>query len=217
MKTGRSIRIVVVLLLLTGGGLLLCEQAWLAIKAHVAAEWIDDAFEAHLADGEPHRPWSWADTHPVARLEAPRLGIRRTVLSGATGSSLAFGPGHVHGSAPPNGAGNCVLAGHRDSWFAFLHHLRVGEEIRLQTREGTRRYAVAGLEVVSMWDLDATSPSSDDRLTLITCYPFGGLTRSEWRYVVHCEPQRAQRGRRRDVLISAVRFAPRAFVANQGS
>ena len=51
----------------------------------------------HLADGEAHPPWRWADTSPIARLEVPRLGVRRVVLAGATGAVLAFGPGHIHG------------------------------------------------------------------------------------------------------------------------
>ena len=210
MSAGRVVRVALVLVLLTGGGSLIVEQVWLAIKARIAAERIDTAFEAHLRDGKAHRPWSWADTHPVARLEAPRLGIRRTVLSGASGSSLAFGPGHVHGTAPPNGSGNCVLAGHRDSWFAFLQDLRIGEEILLRTRGETRRYVVTDVEVVSMWDFEATSPTGDDSLTLITCYPFNGLTRSEFRYVVQCVPLPGPRG----VLLSALRPAPRAILAS---
>ena len=38
----------------------------------VAGILIDRAFETHLKDGLPHRPWSWADTYPIARLEVPR-------------------------------------------------------------------------------------------------------------------------------------------------
>ena len=191
MRSGRRIRSAAALLLLTGGGFFIFEQAWLTIKASIAEHWIEAAFEAHLEDGAPHRPWSWADTHPVARLEVPRLGLRRTVLSGASGSSLAFGPGHAHGTAPPNARGNCVLAGHRDSWFAFLEELRVGDDIQLQTPGATRRYAVIGVEIVSMWDPGPTSDSAETRLTLITCYPFGGLTTSPWRYIVHCAPRDA--------------------------
>ena len=201
MRRGRRVWIAAALALLAAGGFLVFEQAWLSVKARIAAEWIDAAFEAHLEDGETHRPWNWADTHPVARLEVPRLGIRRTVLSGASGSSLAFGPGHVHGTASPNGRGNCVLAGHRDSWFAFLQDLRVGEEIRLQTRGETGRYEVAGLERVSMWNLDATAATGEDQLTLITCYPFDGLTTSNWRYIVRCT--RRSRG------IGAVKVSPK--------
>lgn len=176
-------------LLLISGSVLLGEQGWLAVKAVIAERLIGRAFAAHLADGEVHRPWSWADTYPVARLSVPRLGLARIVLAGASGASLAFGPGHVSGTSSPNGDGNCGLAGHRDSWFSFLQELRLGDEILLETRERSRRYVVSDLSVRSMWDGEALAPAEQTRLTLITCYPFGGLRRSALRYVVVARPE----------------------------
>jgi sortase A len=183
----RRLHVLVSLAPLVVGAALLAEQVWLRGKAAVAAMMIDRAFAVHLEDGAPHRPWNWADTHPIARLSVPRLGIRRTVLAGSSGSSLAFGPGHLSGSAAPNLPGNCVLAGHRDSWFAFLRELRVGDEILLRTAEGRRRYRVRALEVRSMRDTTVLAPSATRRLTLVTCFPFGGLRRGELRFVVTCE------------------------------
>jgi sortase A len=173
---------------LLSGGALLGEQAWLGLKARVAERLIDRAFEASLADGEGRRPWSWADTYPLARLEVPRLGVRRTVLAGATGAVLAFGPGHVDGTAAPNAPGNCVLAGHRDSWFAFLEALRPGDLVRLRGFEGTRSWRVRELAVRSMWDTRIVEPTAETRLSLVTCWPFRGLTRSERRFVVLLTP-----------------------------
>ena len=106
------------------------------------------AFSAHVRDGGSHPPWGWADVHPVGSLEIPRLGVQRYVLSGASGSSLAFGLGHVDGTGTPNGTGNCVLAGHRDTRFAFLKELRVGDAVTLTTRAGTRTWTVESLGVV---------------------------------------------------------------------
>jgi sortase A len=169
--------------LLTGGSLL-AERGWMTAKAGLARVLIDRAFLAHMDDGRHHLPWSWADTHPIARLEVPRLGVRRTVLSGAAGSSLAFGPGHVDGTAEPNHRGNCVLGGHRDSWFAFLEELRVGDEILLESRSGSRRYLVTALAVHGENDASLLEETEDDRLTLITCYPFRSWSPSELRFVV---------------------------------
>jgi sortase A len=100
---------------------------------------------------------------------------------------MAFGPGHIDGSAEPNRAGNCALGGHRDSWFAFLREVRRGDEILLRTREGLVRYRVSQLAVRSMWDAEPLEPTTHRRLTLITCYPFDELRPSGWRYVVTCE------------------------------
>lgn len=176
------------LALVSAGGVLLTEQGWLAAKARVAAVLIGRSFAKHLSDGRAHRPWGWADMHPIARLEVPRLGVRRTVLSGGTGATLAFGPGHVHGTAPPNGDGNCAIAGHRDSWFAFLEELRVGDRIVVRTHTGTVTYVVRDVVVADRRDGAFLAPTGEARLTLITCYPFGGLRRSDLRYVVICVP-----------------------------
>jgi len=180
--------IAVALALLGSGGLLLTEQGWLAAKAAVARVLIDRALVAHLQDGGTHLPWSWADVHPIARLEVPRLGVRRVVLSGATGASLAFGAGHVDGTAAPNQDGNCAVAGHRDGAFAFLRELRVGDTVILRARGGTRRYVVEQRIVTERFDEELLDPGRTRRLTLITCYPFGALTRSDLRFVVLCRP-----------------------------
>ena len=169
------------------GGLTLGEQAWLAGKAGAARVLIDRAFEAHLADGREHAPWSWADVQPIARLAAPRLGVERIVLTGASGSSLAFGPGHLDGTARPGEPGNAAIAGHRDGAFAFLGDLLPGDALTLETRSGTRRYVVRDLRVVSMWDESVLEPTPADRLTLITCWPLDGLVGSTERLVVTAE------------------------------
>jgi len=170
------------------GSLTLGEQVWLGAKAVLADHLVDRAFVAHLRDGSVHRPWSWADTYPLARLEVTRLGVRRIVLAGASGSSLAFGPGHVDGTAAPNADGNCVLAGHRDGSFAFLERLLPGDVVSLRTRDATRLYEVVGAEVRSMWDAEVTADAGEVRLTLVTCYPFDGWRGSTQRYVVTCRP-----------------------------
>jgi sortase A len=172
--------------MLVAGLLLLGGQGWLKVKAAVAGVLIDRAFAAHLEDGRPHKPWPWADMHPIAQLEVPRHDVRRLILSGASGSSMAFGPGHIDGTSPPDGPGNCVLAGHRDSWFAFLRHLKRGDEILLKAPSMNRRYRVEGTLVTSMMDGSVLEPTESPQLTLVTCWPFFSLRSSELRYVVLC-------------------------------
>ena len=172
------------LLLLGAAGALLGRDGYLRLKALVAHRLIDRAFAEYLEDGRPHRPWGWADTYPIARLELERLRVKRSVLAGSSGTSLAFGVGHVDGTALPNASGNCVLAGHRDREFAFLEEVRPGDVLRLLTADASRAYVVDGAGIVVRTDARALQAAGDDRLTLVTCYPFGGLLRSPWRYVV---------------------------------
>ena len=176
--------------LLAPGIFLLGQQGWRYFKAQLAETLIIQAFTAHMKDGLPHKPWSWADMHPIARLEVPRLGIGRNILTGASGTSMAFGLGHIDGTSLPNRQGNCVLAGHRDSWFRFLKELRLGDGLQLTTREGYRRYTVKEIAVVSHKNVGILAPIAGSRLTLVTCYPFSGLLSGPWRYVVICEPVR---------------------------
>lgn len=175
--------------------MLLGRHAYLGCKAALAGVLIDRAFSSYLEDGRERRPWSWADMHPVARIEVPRLGVRRTILSAASGNSLAFGLGHVSGTGRPGGSGNFVVAGHRDTWGAFLQDLRPGDEVLLETRLGRRRYRVGRLEVLRKETVEALETTGPPRLTFVTCYPFDGLMGSPWRYVVTCEDD-VRQGRR---------------------
>jgi sortase A len=94
----------------------------------------------------------------------------------------------VSGTALPGQPGHCAIAGHRDTWAAFLDNLRPGETLLLRTRRGVRRYRISSLRVASQEKIDVLEPTLGDRLTLITCYPFSGILRSPWRFLVTCAP-----------------------------
>lgn len=186
--SGRLARWLLPVVLLGGGIGLLGNQTWIRAKAILASVLIKRAFAAHLEDGKAHTPWSWADIHPIARLETADGRVSRVVLSGASGSSLAFGPGHIDGTAPPNGGGNCVIAGHRDTWFRFLKNVERGDELTLTSKGGSTIYRVSNLAIVKQTDTTVLDSTDGNQLTLITCYPFDGLISSKWRYIVVCKP-----------------------------
>ncbi len=162
------------------------QGAWIAAKAALAQVLLEDAWQRARSGERQPRPWSWADTWPVARLAAPEHGASAVVLAGATGSVLAFGPGHLAGSAPPGGAGNTVLAGHRDTHFTFLRRLAPGDALELETTDGaSHRYRVESTRVVDHRDLRALADAPGRVLTLVTCYPFDAVAPGgPLRYVV---------------------------------
>jgi hypothetical protein len=82
-----------------------------------------DALVDTLSGGETVKPWPWADTWPIARLSAPRHGVDLFVLAGATGRTLAFGPGHVDGTARPGrpGCSHVSTAGPAGSVTPVIH------------------------------------------------------------------------------------------------
>ncbi|WP_227977962.1 sortase domain-containing protein [Arenimonas daejeonensis] len=129
--------------------------------------------ESSKHDGSPHRPWPWADTHPVARIEQARLGISQVVLAGDSGRPLAFGPGWAESSARPgSGAGTIIISGHRDTHFAWLRDLRSGEAVTLETLQGPRDYVVVHREVVDSRTHRIATHDEGGKLLLVTCWPF---------------------------------------------
>lgn len=161
--------------------------AWIPLKAMVAQELLNMAWAESQARQTSKRPWPWADTWPVARLELVAAHKSLIVLEGAHGESLAFGPGRMVGS---EGRGPVVIAGHRDTHFRSLESLAAGNELRLQNRDGDwTRYRVVATRVVDsrnqLLDLAALP---DDRLLLITCYPFDAvINHGPLRYVVEAK------------------------------
>jgi len=159
---------------------------YIEAKARLAQVLVQRAWNATLAGASRARPWPWADTEPVARLIVPGEDVDLVILAGASGRTLAFGPGHLTGTTLPGEEGNAVVSGHRDTHFSFLAHLEPGDELAVERRDGKwRRYVVTETEVVDRSDVQALRRTPDTRLTLVTCYPFASLRPGgPLRYVV---------------------------------
>lgn len=173
-------------LLVAAGLVALVQGGWIQAKAWLAQELLESSWRARVESGERLPPWPWADTLPVARLEAPRLGVEQLVLDGSSGRTLAFGPGWVPGTAAPGRGGHGVVGGHRDTHFAFLQHLVVGDRLEVLAADGRRHdYRVEELRVADVAETWLMAPTVEDRLTLVTCWPFDALTSGgRGRYVV---------------------------------
>ena len=106
------------------GLILFGDGAYIHAKAWLAQVLLERAFDRSLATGEMIKPWSWADTWPVARIEVKRIGASAIVLEGVSGQALAFGPGHIPQTADAGERGVAVYAAHRDTHFRFLRIAR---------------------------------------------------------------------------------------------
>ena len=165
------------------------QGVYLYAKAALAQHLLRQAWDKTLQGHAQVRPWPWADTFPVARLTDAKAQVDLIVLAGASGRSLAFGPGHIDGTALPGKAGNSVLSGHRDTHFAFLRGVQIGDALQIQTTAGkTLRYRVADLRIVDQHDVRVLQSAAGEQLTLVTCYPFDALRPGgPLRYVVSAE------------------------------
>jgi sortase A len=120
----------------------------------------------------------------IAELSIPRVRLSAVVLHGSDEATLRRGPGHLENTALPGEAGNVVIAGHRDSFFRPLRHVRVGDDVFVETVRERIHYRVASLRVVNPYDLSVLDAADADVLTLITCYPFQVVGSAPDRFVV---------------------------------
>lgn len=164
----------------TGVACLLClgfwqlgQGAYIPAKAWLAQELLQRAWRKTSVTDLPQAPWPWADTAPVAKLSAKGGGIELIVLSGSSGRTLAFGPGHMSASALPGDIGNSVIAGHRDTHFHFLRYLSIGETLKVERPDGrVRLFRVSGLDVIDARRGSLLLDTDSASLSLVTCYPF---------------------------------------------
>ncbi|GIU27079.1 class GN sortase [Shewanella schlegeliana] len=191
-------------LLLAMGVVLVTQGGYMQVKAHFAQFLIQQAWQKTLEDSKPHKPWSWADTYPVAKLEFlssstnkgskplddSEQGDSLYVLSGASGRNLAFGPALMLSSSEFDAQGNTVIAGHRDTHFARLNGVKVGQLIKVQSASGKHSlYRVFVTQVTHESDMSVTQERGEKQLTLVTCYPFGAsFAGGPLRFVVKAEP-----------------------------
>lgn len=176
----------VLLALLATAAWQLSAAGWIHAKATLAQRLLANAWQASVDAGAPTKPWPWADTWPVARLRIPGQGIDQYVLSGTSGQALAFGPG-LHPAFDGSGNGWTLIAGHRDTHFAFIRELAAGALVELQLYRGDpRQYRVTEARIVDtrLEHLDLP-PVATPHLLLVTCYPFASANpNGPLRYVV---------------------------------
>ena len=161
--------------------------AYIHAKAMLAQVLLQRAWDRTVAGEAQVRPWPWADTWPVARLEAPDHDADLIVLDGASGRTLAFGPGQLHGFAAIGAPGPALISAHRDTHFSFLRNVSAGDALRLHTADGAvHAYRVSGTEIVDHRNAAIPSDPFASTVTLVTCFPFDAVTAGgPLRFLVH--------------------------------
>jgi sortase A len=121
----------------------------------------------------------------VGQIEIPSLGLRAVIVHGDSPELLRRGVGHLPETPMPGEWGNVALAGHRDTFFRPLRHIRAGDVITLRTFSGgTFQYQVESTSVVSPSNIEVLRPSNRRELTLVTCFPFDYVGPAPNRFVV---------------------------------
>ena len=180
------IRFITSLALVLAGLVLFGQGAYIHAKALLAQVLLDRAFTQTITTGRDVKPWSWADTWPVARIEVKRIGASAIVLAGSSGQALAFGPGHVERTPDAGERGVAVYSAHRDTHFRFLRDVAIGDEIDVTRSDGRRfRYLADSTSIVRFDASGIDSLAGGYELVLSTCWPFDALTPGPDRYLLH--------------------------------
>ena len=186
---------------LSGAGLLrVCQYtfflAGLALLGYAAAVWLDACFyqrneelafeeaREHAATGGPGRSAPLIRHAVLGKIDIPQLGVSAMIAEGDDPHTLRRAVGHVAGTALPGASGNVVLAAHRDTFFRPLRKIRTGDAIELTTWSGSYRYRVESVQVVGPNDTGVLEPTSQPKLTLVTCFPFYFVGSAPRRFIV---------------------------------
>jgi len=137
----------------------------------------DDALETFLTAN------SWLAGRTVVHFSGS------LVLAGAHGRTLAWGPGHLDGTAAPGTPGQSVVTAHRDTHFRFLERVAIGDGLVVERADGVRvGYRVVATRVADESQLDIPREVDRPTLTLVTCWPFDAVAPGgPLRYVVVAE------------------------------
>jgi sortase A len=120
----------------------------------------------------------------IGEIQVPRLNLKAIVVQGDSHAILRHAVGHIPDTSLPGQSGNVALAGHRDTFFRPLRHIRVGDSIHLKTLQGDFIYQVESTAVVPATAVEVLNPTKSRTLTLITCFPFDYVGPAPNRFVV---------------------------------
>lgn len=166
----------------------------LTIGTYGWARYEQQRLMAHMLEGERANGAQEEPSKGVL-LSIPRIDLSAMIVEGTSKASLLRAPGHLEDTAEPGSEGNSVVAGHRDTFFRRLNELERGDDILLTRGREQLHFVVTRKFVVDPKDVSVTRPSSDTRLTLVTCYPTYYVGPAPQRLIVVAELQAPEGGK----------------------
>lgn len=123
----------------------------------------------------------------LGRLSAPSVKLTTAVLEGSDDATLSRGSGHIEDTPFPGQPGNVGIAGHRDTTFRALRHIKVGDALEYTTGDRLYRYRISKTWIVGPDDVYVLDPTPKPALTLVTCYPFEFVGHAPNRFIVRAD------------------------------
>ena len=180
----RKFSILLLVFLLAGGGYFSFEAIKIEVKAKVAQVLLERAWSKSLKEGKSIQPWSSFDGTPILKLEIPQHEVSQIVLAGTTGQALAFGPAFHKETYLPSTNKITAISSHRDSHGEYIKNLEIDDILKLQDLDNNwHTFKIEEFLIVNV--KEGVSINKENRLLLITCYPFDAiLSGTPLRYIV---------------------------------
>lgn len=122
----------------------------------------------------------------LGSLSVDGTGVDCTLFYGDADEQLEQGAGLYPGSHLPGQGSLALIGGHTNSFFRGLEKAQIGSSVRLSLFYGDYVYQITDLRIVDAEDTSAYDlNASEDHLILYTCYPFGALYDTPYRYFVY--------------------------------
>lgn len=120
------------------------------------------------------------------KITIEKIGVISPIYQGDIEEILSKGAGHFYGSALPGEGSNVVISAHRNIQFARIGELVPGDIVTLDTTGGKFEYEMLDSVIFPNYDEQYILPTSEEVLTLLTCYPFDFIGAAPDRYIVRC-------------------------------
>ncbi len=122
------------------------------------------------------------------RLVIEKAGINLALIQSQSSGALWKGGWVFPNTSTPDKGGNTVIFGHRFRYLPpisntlySLDKVNIGDKFSVTWRGINYQYVVSGRNVIDPTDLSVLNPTSDSRITIVTCFP---LFSSKQRLVI---------------------------------
>lgn len=116
----------------------------------------------------------------MGTVRVPKISVELPIYHGTSDAALASGAGHLYGTSLPVGgpSTHAVITGHRGlataQMFTRLNGIEIGDYLYITVLDRTLAYKVDSIDVIDPTDSSRLRiVSGQDRLTLMTCTPYG--------------------------------------------
>jgi len=108
------------------------------------------------------------------------------IVEGTRLEDLKLGAGYYQQSSLPGERGNCIILGHRETFFNNLGELEINDEITIETSDKDFTYRVIDTVIVDWNDKQIFKHTDNNKsqIILITCYPIKQTTSVDKKFLV---------------------------------